>query len=70
MKDVVLKIWNYEGDKVRLAYEDGTEVFVSKADFDRAFGCIVSAPKADVVRDFAVGEDEAITGEKVREVKA
>lgn len=53
MKDVFLKEWNYAGDKVRLAYKDGSEVFVSKTDFDRAFGCIVSASKADVVRDFA-----------------
>lgn len=58
MKDVFLKKWNYAGSKVRLEYEDGTEVFVSKTDFDRAFGCIVSAPKADIIRDFAIKEGE------------
>lgn len=54
MKNVFLKEWNYAGDKVRLAYEDGSEVFVAKTDFDRAFSCIVSAPKSNVVRDFAI----------------
>lgn len=54
MKDVFLKKWAYAGDKVRLVYKDGTEVFVATTDFNRAFGCIVSAPKADVVRDFSL----------------
>lgn len=58
MKDVSLRIWNDVGDKVRLEYEDGTEVFVTKTDFNRAFGCIVSAPKADIIRDFAIKEGE------------
>lgn len=52
--DVYLENWNIEGDKVRLTYKDGTDVFVKKTDFDRAFGCIVSAPKSDIVRDFAI----------------
>lgn len=54
MDDVYLKKWNYAGEHARLEYSDGTEVYVSKADFDRAFGCIVSAPKASVIRDFAM----------------
>jgi len=58
MKDVSLRKWNYVGDKVRLEYEDGTEVFVTKTDFNRAFGCIVSAPKADIIRDFGMKEGE------------
>lgn len=58
MKDVSLRIWNDVGDKVRLEYEDGTEVFVTKTDFNRAFGGIVSAPKADIIRDFAIKEGE------------
>lgn len=57
MKDVFLKKWEYAGDNVRLVYKDGSVAFVSKTDFDRAFGCIVSAPKADVVRDFVIGTD-------------
>lgn len=54
MKDVFLRKWEYAGDCIRLVYEDGTVLFVSKIDFDRAFGCIVSAPKSDIVRDFAI----------------
>lgn len=54
MKDTFLKNWNYAGEKVRLVYDDGSEVFVSKTDFDRAFGCIVSAPKSAIARDFAI----------------
>lgn len=60
MKDVCLKNWNYAGEKVRLAYDDGSEVFVSKADFNRAFGCIVSAPKSAIVRDFAINRKERV----------
>lgn len=51
---IYLKKWKIKGDKVKLVYEDGTKVFVSKTDFDRAFGCICSAPKADIIRDFAL----------------
>ena len=53
-KNIHLKKWKIKGDKVKLIYEDRTEIFVSKIDFDRAFGCICSAPKADIVRDFAI----------------
>lgn len=53
---IYLKKWKIEGDKVKLTYEDDTVVFVSKVDFDRAFGCICSAPKADIVRDFAISQ--------------
>ena len=52
--DEYLGKWNIEGDKVRLTYKDGTDIFVKKTDFNRAFGCIVSAPKSDIVRDFAI----------------
>ena len=51
---IYLKKWKIKGDKVKLIYEDRTVVFVSKVDFDRAFGCICSAPKADIIRDFAI----------------
>lgn len=51
---VSLASWRYAGDKVRLLYEDGSIVFVSKEDFDRAFGAIISASKEDVVNDFAI----------------
>lgn len=52
-----LKGWVVEDqNKVKLTYEDDTVLYVRKADFDRAFGCIVSANKSDVVRDFALSE--------------
>ncbi len=55
MEDSIhLKKWNYEGDKVKLEYQDESIVYVKKIDFDRAFGCIVSAAKSEIVRDFAI----------------
>ncbi|MBQ3182179.1 MAG: hypothetical protein IJB57_00785 [Clostridia bacterium] len=56
-KPVYLKSWNYDGDKVKLVYEDNDIVYVSKTDFDRAFGTIVSATKADVLKDFAMSNE-------------
>ena len=54
MRDVYIEKWNIEGDKVALNYSDGTTVHVKKTDFDRAFGTIVNATKAEVERDFAI----------------
>ena len=48
-----LKKWTIVGDNVRLSYEEGT-LLISKADFDRAFGPIISASYEDVKRDFAI----------------
>ena len=45
MKAIHLKSWKIEGDRVRLTYEDDTEFYVKKTDFDRAFGCIISGEK-------------------------
>lgn len=56
-KSVYLKSWNYDGDKVKLVYEDNDIVYVSKTDFDRAFGAIVSASKTEVLRDFVLKND-------------
>ena len=53
-KGIHLREWAVTGDRVRLLYEDETEVFVRKSDFDRAFGCIVSGKKEDIFRDFAI----------------
>lgn len=53
---VYLAKWNYEGDKIRLVYQDGTSLFVTKKDFDRAFGCIISLTKAEAEEDFAIKE--------------
>lgn len=52
---IYLKDWNYEGsDKVRLVYSDNDIVFVSRTDFNRAFGAIINADKNAIVRDFAI----------------
>lgn len=51
---VYLKKWNYEGDKVKLDYQDGSPLYVTKKDFDRAFGCIISLTKAEAEEDFAI----------------
>ena len=53
---VYLKKWNYEGDKFKLEYQDGTSLYVTKKDFDRAFGCIISLTKAEAEEDFAIKE--------------
>ena len=57
MKENRLSCWRAEGDKVRLVYEDNTELYVTKEDFDRAFGCIISASKDEVIRDFAIDNE-------------
>lgn len=49
-----LKDTEVMGKRVKLIYQDDSELFVSKTDYDRAFGCIISAPKADIERDFAI----------------
>lgn len=46
--------WSAEKDRVKLVYEDNTTVYVSKEDFNRAFGCIISLSKDEVIRDFAI----------------
>lgn len=48
-----LRMWTIVGDKVRLTYEMGT-LLITKEDFDRAFGPIISASYEDVKRDFAI----------------
>ena len=49
--------WNYAGNNVRLQYLDGSILHVSKKDFDRAFGCIVSLTRDEVERDFAIQDE-------------
>ena len=54
MKAIHLKSWKIEGDRVRLTYEDDTEFYVKKTDFDRAFGCITSGEKEPIKNDFSI----------------
>lgn len=56
---VYLEKWEYDGDNVKLDYQDGTSFYVSKKDFDRAFGCIISLTKVEAEEDFAIKEKEA-----------
>ena len=51
---VYLEKWSYEGDKVKLDYQDGTSLYVTQKDFDRAFGCIISLTQAEAEEDFAI----------------
>ena len=56
MKKIYLKDWKQEGDRVILIYNDGSELIVRYEDFNRAFGCILSAEKDAVKRDFAIAD--------------
>lgn len=52
---IYLKNWNYDGsDRVKLVYSDDEIVFVTREDFNRAFGAIINASKEEVIRDFAI----------------
>ena len=52
---ICVKEWKHEdAERTKLVFSDGEVVFVKKTDFDRAFGCIVSAEKHEVIRDFAI----------------
>lgn len=45
--------WKDLGDKVELTYDEGI-VFVSKEDFNRAFGAMLGASYEAVKRDFGI----------------
>lgn len=53
-KRVHLKKWKIKGNKVKLTYGFLSYFYVSKVDFDRAFGCIVSGERDEIKRDFAL----------------
>ena len=54
MDKIHLKSWKIEGDRVLLTYDDNTEFYVLKTDFDRAFGCIISGGKDSIKNDFSI----------------
>ncbi len=56
MEAIHLKSWKIEGERVRLTYEDGTEVYAKKTDFDRASGCIISGDKESIKNDFSISQ--------------
>ena len=47
-KKVHLKKWKIKGDKVKLTYGFLSSFYVSKKDFDRAFGPIVSGERDEI----------------------
>lgn len=46
--------WERAGDRIKLDFLDGTILYISKADFDRAFGCIINLTKDEVEENFAI----------------
>ena len=54
MEKNYLKSWKIEGDKVLLTYDDNTEFYFLKTDFDRTFGCIISGEKDSIKSDFSI----------------
>lgn len=54
--NIYLKKWNYAGDRVRLIYDDNSVLYVTKKDFDRAFGCIIALTKEEAEENFAIKE--------------
>ena len=55
---IYLTDWSIDGDRVKLVYSDEDIVYVSKVDFDRAFGAFVSSEKHEIVSDFANKDGE------------
>ena len=49
-----LSSWNIVGEKVRLAYSDGSVIYVSREDFNDSFVYIVNVDKESVMRDFVI----------------
>lgn len=50
-----IKSWKIlDEEKVELVYKDGSKVFVSKKDFDRAFGCMMNMTKDEVEKEYAI----------------
>lgn len=53
-ENIYLAAWEIAGNRVKLVFSDRDVVYISKADFDRAFGTIINAKKDEVIRDYAV----------------
>ena len=59
--------WSIEGDRVRLQFLDNSVLYVTKTDFDRAFGCIINLTMEEVLKDFAIKNNPAIGVESLME---
>ncbi len=53
-KKAHLKKWKDKGKTVKLIYPHMRSFYVSKEDFNRAFGCIVSGEMSEIKKDFAL----------------
>ena len=51
---VYLKEWIDEGDKIKFVYEDGDSFYVSRVDFNRAFGCLISGEKDEIKEGYDI----------------
>ena len=51
-KGIKLTDWVYNGDTVKLNYEDNTSLLVQKTDFDRAMGNIISLSKDKLTKEY------------------
>ena len=58
---VYLKEWIDEGDKIKLIYKDGDSFYVSKTDFNKAFGCMINCEKEEIRRDFDINRKKQAT---------
>lgn len=55
MTEVYLKDWQpVKSDRMLLSYSNGKVLFITKKDFDYAFGWIISASYDNVKRNFAI----------------
>lgn len=52
LKGIRLTNWVYNGDTVKLNYEDNTSLLVQKTDFDRAFGNMMAIPKETLTKEY------------------
>lgn len=53
-KGLFLESWCYFNDTlVKLTYEDGSEVYIDKAVFNRDFQTVISNDKDIILRDYA-----------------
>ena len=51
---VYLKEWIDEGEKIKFVYEDGDSFYVSRVDFNRAFGCLIMGEKDEIKEGFDI----------------
>lgn len=52
LKGIRLTNWAYNGDTVKLNYEDNTSLLVQKTDFDRAMLNIIGLPKETLTKEY------------------